>query len=156
MSSDQIDRRALLAGAAAFSGAALLPSRAKADTEPRRGGVLRWAQAPNPGSLDPVTGRTAAEFTFLQIVHDALLDFDPITLDPKPGLARTYAFEDPTTFTMDLIENASFHDGTPFDAEAVKFNLDRASSRLPASIASSCGSSAPMQRCRRSLQIGPA
>ncbi len=27
---------------------------------------------------------------------------------------------------MDLVENASFHDGTPFDAEAVKFNLDRA------------------------------
>ena len=81
---------------------------------------------PNPGSLDPVTGRTAAEFTFLQIVHDALLDFDPVTLDPKPGLAKAYAFEDPTTFTMDLVENASFHDGTPFDAEAVKFNLDRA------------------------------
>ena len=85
---DQITRRAALTGAAALSGAALLPSQGRAGTEPRKGGVLRWAQAPNPGSLDPVTGRTAAEFTFLQIVHDALLDFDPLTLDPKPGLAK--------------------------------------------------------------------
>ena len=123
---NQIDRRAVLTGAAALSGAALLPGQVRADTEPRKGGVLRWAQSPNPGSLDPVTGRTAAEFTFLQIVHDGLLDFDPVTLDPKPGLAKTYAFEDPTTFTMDLVEGVSFHDGTPFDADAVKFNLDRA------------------------------
>jgi peptide/nickel transport system permease protein/peptide/nickel transport system substrate-binding protein len=34
--------------------------------------------------------------------------------------------EDPTTFVMELVENAAFHDGTPFDADAVKFNLDRA------------------------------
>jgi len=27
-------------------------------------------------------------------VFDALLDFDPMTLDPKPGLARTFGFED--------------------------------------------------------------
>jgi ABC-type transport system substrate-binding protein len=123
---EQISRRAVLAGAAALPGAALLPSQGRAGAEPRKGGVLRWAQAPNPGSLDPVTGRTAAEFTFLQIVHDALLDFDPLTLDPKPGLAKAYAFEDPTTFTMDLVEGVSFHDGTPLDGEAVKFNLDRA------------------------------
>jgi ABC-type transport system substrate-binding protein len=121
-----IRRRGMLAGAAALGCAALLPRAAGAQTEPRRGGVLRWAQPPNPGSLDPVTGRTAAEFVFLHTVFDALLDFDPMTLDPKPGLAKTFGFEDPVTFTMELVQNASFHDGTPFDADAVKFNLDRA------------------------------
>jgi ABC-type transport system substrate-binding protein len=120
----RMDRRGLLAGAAARGGAALLPRAAAAQSEPRRGGVLRWANPPNPGSLDPVTGRTAAEFAFLHVVFDALLDFDPMTLDPKAGLARTFGFEDPTTFTMELVQNARFHDGTPFDADAVKFNLD--------------------------------
>jgi ABC-type transport system substrate-binding protein len=123
--SEVIDRRAILAGATALAGVALLPGRASAG-EPRKGGVLRWAQPPNPGSLDPVTGRTAAEFPILHLVFDAILDFDPMTLDPRPGLAKTFAFEDPTTFSLDLIEGVSFHDGTPFDADAVKFNLDRA------------------------------
>ena len=122
----RMHRRGLLAGAAALGGAALLPRAAAAQSEPRRGGVLRWANPPNPGSLDPVTGRTAAEFAFLHVVFDALLDFDPMTLDPKAGLARTFGFEDPTTFVMELVENAAFHDGTSFDADAVKFNLDRA------------------------------
>ena len=52
----RMDRRGLLAGAAALGGAALLPRAAAAQSEPRRGGVLRWANPPNPGSLDPVTG----------------------------------------------------------------------------------------------------
>jgi len=121
-----IDRRAVLRGSAGLAGAALLSRTGGAQPEPRRGGVLRWANPPNPGSLDPVTGRTAAEFTFLHTVFDALLDFDPMTLDPRPGLAKTFAFEDPVTFTMELVQEASFHDGTPFDADAVKFNLDRA------------------------------
>ena len=120
-----IDRRTMLAGAAAAGGAALLPHRAWAQTKPRTGGTLRWAIAFNPGSLDPMTGRTAAEFAFLYTVFDALLDFDPMTLDPKPGLAKAWRFEDPKTFTMELVEGATFHDGTPFDADAVKFNLDR-------------------------------
>ena len=57
-----------------------------------------------------------------------------MTLDPKAGLARTFGFEDPTTFTMELVQNASFHDGTPFDADAVKFNLTApAPTRAPTS-----------------------
>jgi ABC-type transport system substrate-binding protein len=123
-----LDRRAALGGALALGAAALLPRAGRAQPEPRRGGVLRWAIPPNPGSLDPVTGRTAAEFAFLHTVFDALLDFDPMTLDPKPGLAKSFAFEDATTFVLDLVEGVSFHDGTPFDADAVKFNLDRARS----------------------------
>ena len=125
---DAVDRRAVLAGAAALGGTVLLPGDARAEPVPRRGGVLRWAQSPNAGSLDPVTGRTAAEFPVLHLVFDALLDFDPMTLDPRPGLAKAFAFEDPKTFSMELVEGASFHDGTPFDADAVKFNLDRARS----------------------------
>jgi ABC-type transport system substrate-binding protein len=123
--SNGIDRRTIVAGATALGGAVLVAGRAFAG-EPRKGGVLRWAQPPNPGSLDPVTGRTAAEFPFLHLVFDALLDFDPMTLDPRPGLAKTFAFEDPTTFSLDLVEGVSFQDGTPFDADAGKFNLDRA------------------------------
>jgi peptide/nickel transport system substrate-binding protein/glutathione transport system substrate-binding protein len=110
----KIDRRIVLKGAAA-AGAA----------EPRRGGVLRWAQPNNPASLDPMTGRTAGEFTVLYALYDGLIDFDPHTLALKPGLAKSWRFTAATTLALDLVENAVFHDGTPFDAAAAKFNLDR-------------------------------
>jgi peptide/nickel transport system substrate-binding protein/glutathione transport system substrate-binding protein len=119
-----VDRRALLAGTAMAAGALMLPGLALAE-QPRRGGTLRWALPFNPGSLDPMTGRTAGEFACLYTVFDALIDFDPATLELKPGLARAWTSSDPKTLTLELVENVTFHDGTPFDAAAVKFNLDR-------------------------------
>ena len=120
-----IDRRALVAGAAAAGGAMALPHGAFAQETPRRGGTLRWALPFNAGSLDPMTGRTAGEFSILYTMFDPLIDFDPVTLDPKPGLAKSWAFADPKRLTLELVDGVKFHDGTPFDAEAVKFNLNR-------------------------------
>ncbi len=43
-----------------------------------------------------------------------------------PNLATAYEFnEDSTRLTLTLREGVTFTDGTPFDAEAVKFNYDR-------------------------------
>jgi len=120
-----IDRRKLLAGAVAAGGVLTLPLPGLAQSEPRRGGTLRWALPFNAGSLDPMTGRTAGEFAILYTMFDALIDFDPRTLDLKPGLAKSWTFSDPKTLVLELQEGVTFHDGTKFDADAVKFNLDR-------------------------------
>src|ERR1700754_1841094 len=115
-----IDRRTLLAGAALAGGFMILPRTAQAQQEtPRRGGILRWALPFNAGSLDPMTGRTAGEFSILYTMFDPLIDFDPVTLEPKPGLAKSWAFTNPKTLTLDLMGGVTFHDGTPFDAAAV-------------------------------------
>ncbi len=119
-----MDRRTLVTGAVTTVGVLMLPQAALSEM-PRRGGMLRWAVPFNPGSLDPMTGRTAGEFACLYTVFDALIDFDPLTLELKPGLARAWVFSDPKTLTLELMEDVTFHDGTPFDAAAVKFNLDR-------------------------------
>jgi peptide/nickel transport system substrate-binding protein/glutathione transport system substrate-binding protein len=87
--------------------------------------VLRWAVANNPGTLDPMTGRTASDFNALYALYEGLIDFDPVSLELKPGLAKSWRFSDPTTLVLDLEDSVLFHDGTPFDAEAAKFNLDR-------------------------------
>lgn len=42
-----------------------------------------------------------------------------------PGLATSWEFVTPTTFHLKLREGVVFHDGTPFNASAVKANFDR-------------------------------
>ncbi len=42
----------------------------------------------NPAALDPMTGRNLPDFNVLYAVFDALIDFEPQTLELKPGLAK--------------------------------------------------------------------
>jgi len=120
-----IDRRALLAGAAAAGAALVLPRGALAQETPRRGGTLRVAMTYNPAALDPMTGRNGPDFNTLLAIYDGLLDLDPKTMAPKPGLARAWTWKDDKTLVLDLRDDVTFHDGTKLDADAVKFNLDR-------------------------------
>jgi len=120
-----LDRRDLMKGTAAAAGALLLPGGALAQGAPRKGGTLRLAMPYNPGAVDPMTGRNLPDFEVLYAVFDALVDFEPQTLQLKPGLAKSWKFTDPKTLVLELVDNAKFHDGTAFDAEAVKFNLER-------------------------------
>lgn len=58
-------------------------------------------------------------------VYDKLIDVDPEG-ELEPMLATDWrASEDGETYTLSLREDVEFQDGTKFDAEAVKFNLDR-------------------------------
>jgi ABC-type transport system substrate-binding protein len=88
----------------------------------------------NPASVDPITGRNQPDFNVLYAIFDALIDFDPATLELKPGLAKAWRFTDPKSLTLDLVEGVRFHDGTPFDAEAVKFNLERCKSEARSNV----------------------
>jgi peptide/nickel transport system substrate-binding protein/glutathione transport system substrate-binding protein len=120
-----IDRRTLLQAAAAAAGALALPQTLAAQGAPRRGGTLRLTMPYNPGSVDPMTGRNGPDMIVVYAVFDALIDFDPWTLELKPGLAKAWRFTDPKTLVLDLVSGVKFHDGTDFNAEAVKFNLER-------------------------------
>ena len=120
-----LGRRDVMRGTVAAAGALLLPGGAMAQGTPRKGGILRVAMPYNPGSVDPMTGRNLTDFNVLYGVFDALVDFEPLTLELKPGLAKTWKFTDLKTLVLELVEGVKFHDGTPFNAEAVKFNLER-------------------------------
>ena len=126
----RINRRTFLASGAVLGGATLLPGSmfaqvsAQAST-PKPGGTLRIAMPFNPAALDPMTGRNVPDFNALYALFDALIAFDPATLELKPMLAKDWTFSDPTTLVLNLIDGVKFHDGTPFNADAVKFNLDR-------------------------------
>lgn len=117
-------RRTLLAGmtAALAVGVAGFPGEGAAQAN---AGRLRVALQVNPSSLDPATGGAGADHVALYNFYDTLVDWEPDTLAARPGLARSFEFSDQQTLVLDLQEGVTFHDGTPMDAEAVKFNLDR-------------------------------
>jgi ABC-type transport system substrate-binding protein len=117
-------RREWLLMMGAGTAATLLPGAVLAQDKPRRGGVLRVSAFANPSSLDPATGGAGSDHTFLWTIYDTLVEWDYATLEPRPGMAR-WEYPDPTTMVLTITPGIEFHDGTPCDAEAVKFNLDR-------------------------------
>ena len=122
-----LHRRDLIAMASGTA-VASIGRHAVAQATPRRGGILRVAGNTNPSSMDPQTGGSGSDHVFLYPFFDTLVDFELETLQAKPGLAESWSNPDPKTLILNLRSDVLFHDGTPLDAAAVKFNLDRARS----------------------------
>ncbi|MBS8225342.1 ABC transporter substrate-binding protein [Vannielia litorea] len=113
-------RRAVLAAGAAL---ALAPMAAQAQTPE---GVLIVGQVAEPKSLDPAAVTAVNDFRILVNLYEGLTRYKPGTLEVAPGLAESWEVsDDGTEYTFKLREGVTFHDGTPFNAEAVKFNFDR-------------------------------
>jgi len=80
----------------------------------------------DPPNLDPVFSSALVDRQVLNQVYDKLVDLDQ-NLRIVPMLATSWAVGDNgRTYTFKLRQGVKFHDGTDFDAAAVKFNLDRA------------------------------
>ncbi|MFQ6094083.1 MAG: ABC transporter substrate-binding protein, partial [bacterium] len=59
-------------------------------------------------------------------IFDTLLRYDGENLETRPALAESLSMSpDGTVWTFYLRRNIVFHDGTPFNAEAVKVSFDR-------------------------------
>lgn len=86
--------------------------------------TLRIAINNDPDILDPTLSRTFVGTAVMSALCDKLFDFDQ-ALAIVPRLATSYEWADPVTLILHLREGVTFHDGTPFDAAAVKFNLER-------------------------------
>ncbi|WP_153505964.1 ABC transporter substrate-binding protein [Cumulibacter manganitolerans] len=99
----------------------------KVDTDygdPVSGGELRIGYALSPSSLDPLRGGAGSDHVTLYPIYDRLVNFDD-EMKPVPSLAKSWENPDPKTLVLHLQQGVTFHDGTPFNADAVKFNLDR-------------------------------
>ena len=98
-------------------------SMALAQTPPN---VLVVGQIAEPQSLDPQIDTAANDFRILANVFDSLVRFKPGTLELEPSLASSWEIsDDGLTYTFKLREGVKFHDGTDFNADAVKFTFDR-------------------------------
>ena len=79
----------------------------------------------DPQTLDPATGTLGTDIPFLYPLYDRLIDFEPKTLDLRPGLATSWSWsDDRRALELKLRPGVKFHDGTPFDAAAVKTNIE--------------------------------
>lgn len=89
------------------------------------GGELTFAIATPPDSLDPHrTGYVVALRVIAQI-FDTLITLDDNN-EYHPLLATEWSVsEDGKNYTFKLRDDVTFHDGTPFNAEAVKYSFDR-------------------------------
>ena len=80
-----------------------------------------------PESLDPAYDYENVGFSIMQNVYDTLLFYNGTSTTQLVGdLATSYNVSpDGLTYTFNLRPNVTFSDGTPFNAQAVKFNFDR-------------------------------
>jgi peptide/nickel transport system substrate-binding protein len=91
---------------------------------PKTGGTLRVAQETEINTLDPNTSGLVVEREIYYNMYDSLLGIDA-KLNFVPELATKWTFTDPQTLVLTLRKDVKFQDGTDFNADAVKFNLDR-------------------------------
>lgn len=79
-----------------------------------------------PSTLDPHLERSTGDRIYTFLIFDRLTQVDK-AMTAQPMLATAWEFnEDATTLTMQLRDDVTFNDGTPFNAEAVVANIDRA------------------------------
>lgn len=85
-----------------------------------------FAASSDPASLDPAFASDGETFRVSRQIFEGLVGVEPGTADPAPLLAEEWEqSEDGLSYTFQLKEGVTFHDGTAFDAEAVCFNFDR-------------------------------
>ncbi len=88
--------------------------------------VLVVGQIAEPKSLDPDAVTAVNDFRIVFNIYDGLVRYKDGTLEVEPALAESWEIsEDGKTYTFHLRDGVSFHDGTPFNADAVKFKFDR-------------------------------
>jgi peptide/nickel transport system substrate-binding protein len=102
----------------------LAPLTAFAQAKP--GGKIVLAARQDIDTLDPhITNRAATRKILIQFT-DTLTVINPKDGKVLPGLAESWEVaRDGKSYTFKLRKNVKFHDGTPFNAAAVKFTFDR-------------------------------
>ena len=100
------------------------PSTAPTDAGTATGGTVRIGQAGYADSLNPGNGLFSEAFALYELVFDT-----PISVTSAgeyvPELASEWSVsDDGLTWTMTIVEGATFHDGEPLTAEDVAFSIE--------------------------------
>ncbi|EKN70957.1 hypothetical protein BABA_03819 [Neobacillus bataviensis LMG 21833] len=100
------------------------PQKNQGSGEPKQGGDLVFGYDTDISNFDPILGNSGNDHAMLYPIYDTLVNYNS-NLEPEPGLAESWETPDDKTIVLHLRKGVTFHDGTEFNAEAVKFNLER-------------------------------
>ena len=122
----RFSRRTLLGGAAvaALTGTTLSELRGDASAQGRPDATVTWGEDQDYATLDPRVTQSRHEAQAIMQMFESLLFLDT---DGKfyPWLAQRWEYsKDGTSITFHLRRDVKFHDGTPFNGDAVKFTFD--------------------------------
>ncbi len=128
-------RRGGLLGLATLGGPALLAScssgssasgdaSATGAATPKAGGDLRAALTGEPDSLDPATSSVYTGAQVYDSVFSKLVDVDA-SGKFVGDLATSWKADDERTWTFQLVDNATFHNGEKFTADDVTYTFER-------------------------------
>jgi ABC-type transport system substrate-binding protein len=93
---------------------------------PSYGGHLRVAYGLEASSLDPHLGRSGGDAYYWKQMFDHIVAADSkLVSQERISLAESWEIPDPKTMVFHLRKGVKFHDGTDFNADAIKFNIDR-------------------------------
>jgi peptide/nickel transport system substrate-binding protein len=88
--------------------------------------TLVYARGYDSLSLDPGMATNGEDIKIGDWVFDGLVRFDGPTTKIAPALAESWQIsEDGLSWTFKLRKGVTFHDGSPFNAQAVKTSFDR-------------------------------
>jgi len=96
---------------------------------PRMENSITYGLTLAPSGIDPHVNASSELGIPLTSVYDTLVYQNPQSGEFTPGLAERWEIsDDGRVYTFYLRRDVVFHDDTPFDAEAVRFNLERVTS----------------------------
>lgn len=96
------------------------------NAEPSGDQTLIYARGGDSTSLDFASVSDGESSRVTKNIFESLLEYERDSFEVVPGLAHDWEVsEDGLTYTFHLEEGVTFHDGTDFNAEAVKINFER-------------------------------
>ena len=89
-------------------------------------GVLVYGSSGQPVNLEPGNIVDGHSIILHRQIYNRLIEFKPGSTEIEPSLATEWSVsKDSKTWTFKLRSGVKFHDDTDFNAEAVKFNVER-------------------------------
>lgn len=90
------------------------------------GGTLIFGRGGDSITLDPAQVEDGESAKVCDMLYDTLIQYEEASTDFEPALAESWTRSpDGLTWTFHLRQGVQFHDGTPFNADAVVFSLTR-------------------------------